>query len=69
MSGGEAARAFRKRGLSILIKLVSMAGTGYYYVCVKNPRTHPNKLEKVLYDPRVNRKVLFTEERYNKEIR
>lgn len=52
---GSATRAFKKRGVSMVIKLVSMAGTGYYYVSLKNPRTTPNKIEKILYDPRVNR--------------
>lgn len=69
MAAGAASRAFRKRGISMIIKMVSMAGTGYYYVTHKNPRNFPNKIEKILYDPRVNRKVLFVEEKYSKEIR
>ena len=66
---GAATRAFKKRGITMLIKLVSMAGTGYYYVTKKNPRNFPNKIERILYDPRVNRQVLFVEEKFSKEIK
>ena len=46
---------------AMLIKLLSTAGTGYFYVKKKNPRTLPNKLQLMKYDPRVRRHVLFTE--------
>lgn len=45
----------------MLIKLVSQAGTGYFYVTRKNPRNVPYKLQRIKYDPRVNKHVLFTE--------
>lgn len=51
----------KAKGGSILIRLVSSAGTGFFYVKRKNPRKHPEKLEFRKYDPRVNRHVLFTE--------
>ncbi|KAK9845802.1 hypothetical protein WJX81_002786 [Elliptochloris bilobata] len=40
---------------ALLIKLLSTAGTGYFYVKKKNPRTLPNKLQLMKYDPRVKR--------------
>jgi large subunit ribosomal protein L33 len=52
-----------KKGISILIKLVSTAGTGYFYVKRKNPRNLPNRLQFVKYDPRVRQHVLFTEQK------
>lgn len=52
-----------KKGMGILIKLVSSAGTGFFYVKKKNPRTLVNKLQFVKYDPRVRKHVLFTEQK------
>ena len=43
------------------MKLLSTAGTGYFYVAKKNPRKLVKKLEFVKYDPRVRQHVLFTE--------
>ncbi|KAF3339374.1 54S ribosomal protein L39 [Carex littledalei] len=51
----------KAKGGSIFIKLVSAAGTGFFYVKRKNPRKITEKLEFRKYDPRVNRHVLFTE--------
>nr|XP_043622384.1 50S ribosomal protein L33-like [Erigeron canadensis]XP_043635571.1 50S ribosomal protein L33-like [Erigeron canadensis] len=51
----------KKKSATILIRLVSAAGTGFFYVKKKNPRKIPTKLEFRKYDPRVNRHVLFTE--------
>ncbi|MCZ6483294.1 MAG: 50S ribosomal protein L33 [Alphaproteobacteria bacterium] len=48
---------------TILIKLVSSAGTGYYYITKKNPRTTTDKLEFRKYDPVVRKHVLFKEGR------
>jgi large subunit ribosomal protein L33 len=36
---------------SILIKMVSSADTGFYYVTRKNPRTKTEKMELKKYDP------------------
>ena len=46
---------------TILIKLVSTADTGYYYVTKKNARTLTEKLEARKYDPVVRKHVLFKE--------
>lgn len=51
---------------SILIRLMSNAGTGYYYVKRKNPKTVPFKLELMKYDPVVNKHVLFSEQKFKK---
>lgn len=39
---------------AILVKLVSTAQTGFFYVRRKNPKKLPKKLEFIKYDPRVS---------------
>lgn len=56
-----AAGAAKKKLGQVLIKLVSAASTGYFYVTRKNPRNVPYKLQRVKFDPIVGRHVLFTE--------
>ncbi len=51
----------KKKVGSMLIKLVSQAGTGFFYVTKKNPRNTPYKLQLMKHDPRVNKHVLFVE--------
>jgi large subunit ribosomal protein L33 len=46
---------------TILVRLVSTADTGYFYVAKKNPRTMTDKLEMKKYDPRARKHVLFKE--------
>jgi large subunit ribosomal protein L33 len=46
---------------TILIKLVSSADTGYYYVTKKNPRTKTEKMELRKYDPIARKHVAFKE--------
>jgi large subunit ribosomal protein L33 len=46
---------------TILIKLVSSADTGYYYVTKKNPRAKTEKIELKKYDPVARKHVLFKE--------
>ena len=43
------------------IKLVSSAGTGFYYVTKKNARTLTEKLTLKKYDPVARKHVEFTE--------
>ena len=45
----------------VLIKLVSSADTGFYYVTKKNPRTKTGKLELKKFDPIARKHVLFKE--------
>ena len=46
---------------TILIKLESTAGTGYYYVTKKNPRNQTEKMEFRKYDPVARKHVTFKE--------
>lgn len=45
------------------IKLLSSAGTGHFYVTMKNKRLHPEKLETKKYDPVVRKHVIYREAR------
>ena len=46
---------------SILIKMVSSADTGFYYVTKKNSRTMTEKLVMKKYDPIAKKHVEFVE--------
>jgi large subunit ribosomal protein L33 len=46
---------------TILIKLVSTADTGFYYVTKKNPRNQTEKLTFRKYDPVAKKHVEFKE--------
>ncbi|HEY7990736.1 MAG TPA: 50S ribosomal protein L33 [Stellaceae bacterium] len=46
---------------TVLIKLVSSADTGFYYVTKKNPRTKTEKMELKKYDPIARKHVAFKE--------
>ena len=48
---------------TILVKLVSTAGTGFFYVAKKNPRTKTEKFNFRKYDPVVRKHVEFKEEK------
>jgi large subunit ribosomal protein L33 len=43
------------------IRLVSTAGTGYFYTTTKNKRTTPQKLVFKKYDPVIRKHVDFKE--------
>ena len=45
----------------VLIRLVSSADTGYYYVAKKNPKKQTEKLSFRKYDPVVRKHVVFNE--------
>ena len=45
----------------MLIRLVSSAKTGYYYVTRKNPKTKTEKMKLKKYDPIARKHVEFTE--------
>lgn len=49
------------KGARDKIKLVSTAGTGFYYTTTKNRRTTTEKLEFKKYDPVVRKHVQFKE--------
>ena len=46
---------------TVLIKLVSTAGTGYFYTTKKNPRSTTEKLTLRNYDPKIRKHVEFKE--------
>ncbi|HYD98033.1 MAG TPA: 50S ribosomal protein L33 [Alphaproteobacteria bacterium] len=46
---------------TVLIKLVSTADTGFFYVKKKNPRKSTEKMEFKKYDPVVRKHVVFRE--------
>lgn len=50
----------KKKKATIFIRLVSAAGTGFFYV-KKKPSKIKEPLEFRKFDPMVNRHVLFTE--------
>lgn len=52
-----------KKKSNLLVKLVSTAGTGYFLVKKRNPKTQSNKLSFRKYDPVVRKHVEFKEEK------
>ncbi|MEM9627213.1 MAG: 50S ribosomal protein L33 [Pseudomonadota bacterium] len=46
---------------TVLIKLVSSAGTGTFYTTKKNPRNTTEKLVLKKYDPKIRKHVEFKE--------
>jgi large subunit ribosomal protein L33 len=49
------------KATTVKIKLVSSAGTGFYYVTKKNARTKTEKLVLKKYDPVARKHVEFRE--------
>ena len=49
------------KSTTLLIKLVSTADTGFYYVTKKNPRNLTEKIEFRKYDPVIRKHVMFKE--------
>jgi large subunit ribosomal protein L33 len=41
------------------IRLMSTAGTGFFYTTTKNKRLHPEKMEVRKYDPKARKHVVF----------
>ena len=49
------------KAVTVKVKLVSSADTGFYYVTKKNTRTMTDKLVKRKYDPVAKKHVEFRE--------
>ena len=49
------------KAVSVKIKLVSSADTGFFYVAKKNSRTQTEKMVKRKYDPVARKHVEFRE--------
>lgn len=47
----------------ILVRMVSTAGTGYFYTTEKNPRNTTSKMQLRKYDPKIRKVVNFKEEK------
>ena len=47
--------------VTIKIRMVSTGDTGHFYTTTKNPRNHPEKLEKMMYDPVLRKHILYKE--------
>lgn len=52
-----------KKTKTVLVRLVSTAGTGFFLVKKRNPKTQTEKLSFRKYDPRVRKHVMFKEEK------
>jgi len=57
------AAVFKKKLKTVLIKLVSAAGTGYFYTTRKNPLKVTRKIVLRKYDPIIRKHVLFEEQK------
>jgi large subunit ribosomal protein L33 len=51
------------KSATILVKMVSTADTGFFYVTKKNPRNSTEKFEMRKYDPVLRKHVAFKEEK------
>jgi large subunit ribosomal protein L33 len=51
----------RGKGKTLPIKMISSAGTGYFYTTRKNVSRTPEKINLLKYDPVVRRRVIFKE--------
>jgi large subunit ribosomal protein L33 len=49
------------KAVTLKIKLISSADTGFYYVTKKNSRTMTEKLSKKKYDPIARKHIEFRE--------
>ncbi|MDR0555857.1 MAG: 50S ribosomal protein L33 [Holosporaceae bacterium] len=49
------------KSATMLVKMLSTADTGFFYVKKRNPRKQPEKMEMRKYDPLVRKHVLFKE--------
>jgi large subunit ribosomal protein L33 len=61
--GREGENLMAKDGPRIIIKMVSTAGTGYFYATEKNRRNTTDKLELKKYDPVARKHVTFKEQK------
>lgn len=49
------------KSATMLVKMLSTADTGFFYVKKRNPKKQPEKMEMRKYDPVVRKHVLFKE--------
>lgn len=53
----------KKKSKNLLVRLVSTAGTGYFLVKKRNPKSLTEKLSFRKYDPKIRKHVEFKEEK------
>jgi large subunit ribosomal protein L33 len=51
------------KSATILVKMVSTAGTGHYYVKKRNPKQMTEKLKLRKYDPKARKHVEYEEKK------
>ena len=56
-------KASKSKRNSILFKIVSTAGTGYFYLARRNPKQKTDKMLFSKYDPVVRKHVEFKEQK------
>jgi len=56
----------KKKG-AVVMRLVSQSGTGFFYTIKRAIKANQEKLQLIKFDPRVNARVLFKEERIKKK--
>ncbi len=56
-------KASKSKRNSILFKMVSTAGTGFYYLARRNPKQKTEKMVFSKYDPVVRKHVEFKEQK------
>jgi large subunit ribosomal protein L33 len=49
------------KSATMVVKMLSTADTGFFYVKKRNPRKQPEKMEMRKYDPIVRKHVSFKE--------
>lgn len=49
------------KSATVVVKMLSTADTGYFYVAARNPRKKPEKMVMKKYDPVVRKHVEFRE--------
>ncbi len=49
------------KSATMLVKMLSTADTGFFYVKKRNPKKQPEKMEMKKYDPVARKHVLFKE--------
>lgn len=45
----------------VLVRMISSAETGFFYVAKKNPKKQAEKMKFMKYDPKARKHVLFNE--------
>ena len=56
-------KSSKPKRAAILFKMVSTAGTGYFYTARRNPKKKPDKMVFKKYDPVVRKHVEFKEQK------